>query len=236
MLKRLYEIIEPAGNGDNASKAYDLSMVAIIVISLIPLTFKQETVTFVAIDKVCVALFIADYILRLITANKKLHRGIASFFIYPVTPWAIIDLISILPSFSLLRNGFKILRVMRLLRSMRVFRAFKILRYSKNFEIISSVFKKQQGLLLAVCALAMSYIMLSALVVFNVEPESFDTFFEAIYWATVSLTTVGYGDIYPVTVAGRIITMISAIFGIAIIALPAGIITAGYINEISKHD
>ena len=181
------------------------------------------------------SLFIADYILRFITANIKLHRGIASFFLYPVTPWAIIDLISILPSFSLLGSGFKILRVMRLLRSIRVFRAFKILRYSKNFEIISRVFKKQQGPLLAVCVLAMGYILISALVIFNVEPDSFDTFFEAIYWATVSLTTVGYGDIYPVTVAGRIITMISAIFGIAIIALPAGIITAGYIDEINKH-
>ena len=70
---------------------------------------------------------------------------------------------------------------------------------------------------------------------FNVEGDSFETFFEAIYWATVSLTTVGYGDIYPVTTAGRIITMISSIFGIAIVALPAGIITAGYMDELSEE-
>lgn len=88
---------------------------------------------------------------------------------------------------------------------------------------------------MAVCTLALGYIIVSALIVFNVEGDSFETFFEAIYWATVSLTTVGYGDIYPVTTAGRIITMISSIFGIAIVALPAGIITAGYMDELSEE-
>ena len=83
--------------------------------------------------------------------------------------------------------------------------------------------------------LAGGYILLSALVIFNVEPETFDTFFDAIYWAAISLTTVGYGDIYPVTTAGRIVTMISSFVGIAIVALPAGIITAGYMDVI-QHD
>ena len=77
---------------------------------------------------------------------------------------------------------------------------------------------------------------MSALVIFNVEPDSFSSFFDAVYWATVSLTTVGYGDIYPVSVFGRIITMLSSILGIAIVALPAGIITAGYMTEIQKEE
>lgn len=72
------------------------------------------------------------------------------------------------------------------------------------------------------------------MIIFNVEGESFESFFDAIYWATVSLTTVGYGDIYPVTKTGRIITMISSILGIAIVALPAGIITAGYMDVINS--
>lgn len=75
---------------------------------------------------------------------------------------------------------------------------------------------------------------ISALVVFNVEPDSFNSFFDAIYWATVSLTTMGYGDIYPVTEIGRVVTMISSLFGIAIVALPAGIITAGYMDELNN--
>ena len=82
--------------------------------------------------------------------------------------------------------------------------------------------------------MAVAYILISALVIYNVEPESFETFFDALYWATISLTTVGYGDIYPITTIGRIVTMISSAFGIAIIALPSGVITAGYLEEISK--
>lgn len=236
MLNRIYQIIEPADDVDKASRIYDVFMMIIITISLVPLAFKQDTVFFSAIDKICVTIFIADYALRLITANMKLHKGTMSFFLYPITPWAIIDLLSILPSFSILGNAFRVLRIMRLLRSAKVFRAFKILRYSRNFEIIARVFKRQKGPLLAVCILALGYIIISALIIFNVEPDSFDSFFEAVYWATVSLTTMGYGDIYPVTTAGRIITMISALFGIAIIALPAGIITAGYMEEINKNN
>ena len=96
-----------------------------------------------------------------------------------------------------------------------------------------NVLRKQREPLFAVCGLSGAYILISALVIFNVEPQTFDNFFEAIYWATVSLTTVGYGDIYPTSDIGRIITMISSVFGIAIVALPAGIITAGYMDEIS---
>ena len=84
--------------------------------------------------------------------------------------------------------------------------------------------------------MAVAYILISALVIYNVEPESFETFFDAIYWATISLTTVGYGDIYPITTIGRIVTMISSAFGIAIIALPSGVITAGYLDEINKAE
>ena len=110
------------------------------------------------------------------------------------------------------------------------------MRYSKSFDIIASVFKKQKKVLSAVATMAVAYILISALVIYNVEPESFETFFYAIYWATISLTTVGYGDIYPVTTIGRIVTMISSAFGIAIIALPSGVITAGYLDAISKDE
>ena len=72
--------------------------------------------------------------------------------------------------------------------------------------------------------------------ILNVEPESFENFYDAVYWACVSLTTMGYGDIYPVTAVGRFFTMISSFLGIAIVALPAGIITAGYMTEIEHTD
>ena len=155
---------------------------------------------------------------------------------YPVTPMAIIDLMAILPSVTVLNNVFRLLKLFRLLRTLKVLRAFKFLRYSKTFEIIASVFKKQKKVLSAVATIAIAYILFSALIIYNVEPESFETFFDAIYWATISLTTVGYGDIYPVTTFGRIVTMISSIFGIAIIALPSGVITAGYLVEINDDE
>ena len=166
----------------------------------------------------------------------KLEKSIGSFFLYPITPMAIIDLLSILPSLTVLNNGLKLLKLFRLLRTLKVLRTFKFLRYSKSFEIIANVFKSQRKVLSAVGSLAVAYILISALVIYNVEPDSFNTFFDAIYWATVSLTTVGYGDIYPVTVIGRLVTMLSSVLGIAIIALPAGIITAGYMSEIKYSD
>ncbi len=94
----------------------------------------------------------------------------------------------------------------------------------------------QKDSLLTVLALAIAYILISALIIFNVEPDTFSDFFEAIYWATISLTTMGYGDIYPITTIGRIVTIVSSLFGIAIVALPAGIVTAGYMEEIKKDN
>ena len=207
----------------------------VIFISLIPLAFKRQTDYFVIIDNVCVTIFIIDYFLRVITADLKKKKGVISFFIYPFTPMAIIDLLSILPSIAILNNGFKLLKIFRLMRTFRIFRIFKAVRYSKNILLIIKVLKRQKDSLLVVLGLALGYVMVSALIIFNVEPQTFDTFFDAIYWATVSLTTMGYGDIYPVSMAGQVITMLSAILGIAIVALPASIITTGYMEEINEQ-
>ena len=89
--------------------------------------------------------------------------------------------------------------------------------------------------MLAVGGLAVGYILISAYVIFQVEPDTFEDFYDAIYWATVSLTTVGYGDIYATSDIGKCLTMLSAIVGIAIVALPAGIITAGYRDELNEQ-
>ncbi|MBO7170356.1 MAG: ion transporter [Clostridia bacterium] len=234
MRKLIYQIIEPAK--DNIwSKIYDFVMMFMVVVSLIPLTFKEAHHLFDLIEWIAVFIFIGDYVLRLITADLQLKKSVLSFFLYPFTPMAIIDLVSILPSFTLLHGGLRLLKMFRLLRTLKVLRTVKFLRYSKSFEIIVGVFKKQKQVLSAVATLAVAYIMVSALVIYNVEPQTFDTFFDAVYWATVSLTTVGYGDIYPITPVGRVVTMVSSIFGIAIIALPSGVITAGYLSEVNRE-
>ena len=233
--QRVFEIREKADYEDRLSATYEYMMIVVIVLSLIPLAFKIENTFFKVIDKVTVAVFIVDYFLRWATADYKFEKSEAlSFIKYPLSPMAVIDLLSILPSLTIVNSGFKVLRVLRMLRAMRAIRVFKAMRYSKSFAIIGNVLRSSRDSLISVCALAAGYILVSALIIFNVEPDSFDSFFEAIYWATVSLTTVGYGDIYPVSTLGRVITMVSSMFGIAIVALPAGIITAGYMNELAR--
>lgn len=236
MRKKIFNILDTNNDSNKISNVYDIIMMITIIISIIPLAFKQSNIVFEYIDYITVTIFIIDYLLRLLTADYKLKKSALSFVLYPVTPMAIIDLVSILPSVTFLNSGFRLLKLFRLLRTLKVFRTFKFLRYSKSFVIISNVFKKQKKVLTAVATMAVGYILVSALVIYNVEPESFETFFDAVYWATISLTTVGYGDIYPVSTVGRIVTMVSSAFGIAIIALPSGVITAGYLDEISKKD
>ena len=237
MRKKIFKIIEIANDKDIISRAYDAIMLITIVVSMIPIAMKDNDGVYRAIDWFAAIVFTIDYILRIITADLKLKKGNKSFFIYPFTPMAVIDLLSILPVFTTVSSTFRVLKVFRLFRTLSVFRVFKVVRYSKSIIMISNVFKKQGESLLVVFGLALGYILVSALVMISVEPDSFATFFDAIYWATISLTTVGYGDVYAVSTVGRIITMLSSVLGIAIVALPAGIITAGYMEELHRfHD
>ncbi len=235
MRRRIYEIIEIASDDNKASKVYDVTMMIAIVASLIPVAAKSTEGIFGYLDVITTVIFIIDYTMRLATADFKMGKGTKSFWLYPITPMAVIDLLAILPSLITVSGALRVLKVFRLLRTLRVFRVFKVVRYSKSISIILDVFKKQKAALLVVGGLAVGYILVSALVVISIEPDTFPTYFDAIYWATVSLTTVGYGDIYAVSAAGKAITMISALFGIAIVALPAGIITAGYMDEINRR-
>ena len=233
MRRNIFELVEPP-QGEERADLYDVIMLIAIIVSIVPLAFKGTNAVFSVIDRVTVILFILDYALRWFTADLKLDRGAVSFVVYPLTPLAIIDLLSILPGITTLNSGFRLLRVVRLIRMFRIFRVFKALRYSRNVELIARVFMRQKDSLVAVCWLAIGYVLISALLIFNVEPDSFSDFFDAVYWATVSLTTVGYGDIYPVSVIGRVVSMVSSFFGIAVVAMPAGILTAGLMEELQK--
>ncbi len=240
MRKRIYEIIEPSKEGDKASLVYDIMMLLAITVSIIPLMFVEDNKLFRITEAVTVTIFIIDYILRWITADCRLQKKEMSFALYPFTGWAIIDLLSILPGLSLIGRGFKILRITRL---MRILRLFKFIRYSNKFQVLGRVIRKERRVLLSVLGIAVFYVFLTALIMFNVEPHispvtgnvTFADFFDALYWATVTLTTVGYGDMVPTTDVGHFISMLSSLFGVAIIALPSGVITASYLDELREE-
>lgn len=232
-LYRIRTIIDKADGNDFLSKVYDLFMMISIIASIIPLCFIKQTHFLILLDKITVCIFILDYLLRWITINYGQLRPIKKYILYPFSFMAIIDLISILPSLLPVNNAFKLFRILRLFKT---FRIFKFFRYSRNIQIITNVIKREKEQLVTVGILSLGYIFISALIVFQVEPYTFGNLFKAVYWATVSLTTVGYGDIYPTSDIGRIVSMISSFIGIAIVALPAGIIVNGYSDELNDKN
>ena len=219
---------------------YDWVMVIAIFVSLLPLMFMEQHCVFWYTELISTIIFVIDYILRWMTADLRMRKGTASFLLYPLSIMAIIDLLSILPAVSLINPAFKLFRFTRLLRLTRVLKMFSI---SSKLRLFLSILYKERQVLSSVFILALLYIFVTALVLFNVEPHvnpytgqpTFRSFFDALYWATVTLTTVGYGDMCPVTDIGRFVSMLSSLFGVAIIALPSGVITARYLDELKKQ-
>jgi len=235
MRKKIYDIIEKTDDSNVLSTTYDIIMIGVIFVSFLPLLTRCDNLIYHHIEVVTVSIFIVDYILRWITADFALpEKDGKAFFLYPITPLAIIDLLSILPVFGLINPTFKMLRFFRLMRLARI---IKLIRYSENLLILFDVLNNQKRLLLSVFFIAVFYIFLTASIIYNLDsPVIFPTFFDALYWATTALTTVGYGDIYPVSTIGRIISMVSSLFGVAIIALPSGIITGGFLKVIEDKN
>ena len=234
MRKKIYSIIE-VSNGSKLSYVYDVLMFLVIIASIFPLAFREEKELYVIIDKVAASIFILDYLLRWLTADFRWPKRAKwkSFLAYPFSAMAIIDLLSILPSFAICNRAFKLFRLTRLLKILRV---FKFVRYSRNIQLLFRVLAKERSILPTVGVIAIAYIFITALVMFNVEESSmFQDFFDALYWATTTLTTVGYGDICPQSDLGRVISMISALMGVAVIALPSGVITASYLDELREE-
>lgn len=233
--QRIYQMVETGNKDIIINKIYDWVMLLFIILSLVPLTSRKEYALFEWFDKISVTAFIIDYILRWSTADYRFPHQPKwkAFLLYPFTGFAIIDLLSILPSFTLFNRVFKLFRLSRLIKILRV---FKFLRYSENMLILLRVLHKERHILFTVFLMAIFYIVVTALVMFNLEESAlFANFFDALYWATTTLTTVGYGDIYPATNIGRVISMFSAIFGVAVIALPSGVITASYLEELRNN-
>lgn len=239
--KKIDHLVNPEEH-TRASRAYDFIMLLAIAASIIPLMFRFQSTLFLIMEIVATVCFIIDYIFRWSTADYQSDRSrLEAFLVYPFTPLAIIDLLSILPIFNIANPAFRVTRVYRLMRILRIFR---VIRYFEPLKIIFSVIRRQRRILWTVLVLALFYIFITALIMFNAEeeinPETgkylFESFFDAFYWAACTLTTVGYGDLYPISHIGRVISIISSMVGIAIIALPSGIITAGYMDELNRRN
>lgn len=227
--KKLFKIVE---KDTTYYEWYDILILICIWISIIPLTFKEQNNFTYILTILTTIVFVIDYILRWITSDFRLKKGIVSFIKYPFTISAIFDLVVILSCFSEIFNSSYILRIFSIFRILRI---AKTLRYSTKFEIIKSVVNKNKKILEVVCGFTAGFIFISALIMFQFETQSFKNFFEAIYWSTTVLTTVGYGDICPKTEIGRLISIISSLVGIAFVALPTGIITSGFVEELNRE-
>lgn len=232
--KRIYEIIETGHEGDIASIIYDIMIVVSIIGGFTPLMIKQVNAYTKALDLLIIFVFFVDYVLRVYTSDYKMGiKSYKAYIYYATTPMAIIDLLSIVPILSFVIPGNTV--IIDAFRLFKVMRILKVTRYSSTMVAVSNVIRRVKNELGAVLLFTLLYIYTSALIIFQVEPDSFNSFFDAIYWATISITTIGYGDISPTTSLGRFVTMLSALVGVAIIALPTGIITAAYMDEIKRR-
>ena len=230
--KKISDVINIWTGSSIWCRVYDVVMIIVIIMGLLPLAFHEKYKVFKYTDIVVVTIFIIDYLLRWLTADFRIKKGKLSFLIYPVTFFAIVDIICILPLFTDFGLGLRFAMLLRLVYTLRF---LKFIRYSKSIMILTNVLKNYGYVLMSIFFILVVYMLFSALVIFNVEPDTFPTFFDAVYWSVVTMVTVGYGDIIPTSIAGRVVAMITSIVGVIIFALPSGFIAAAFVKELSKY-
>ena len=234
MKEYIKSIVELNDNG--LSRFFALSIQFLIILSIV--TFSVETIPDLkpqtrnileSIELVCVIVFTIEYVLRIYVANKKL-KFIFSFF-------GIIDLLAILPFY--LAFGVD-LRSLRALRFVRLLRLFKLVRYNKALKHFARAIKiaKEEILLFLFITLILIYLSAVGIYYFehDAQPEHFSSIFDSLWWAIITLTTVGYGDVYPITVGGRVFTFIILMIGLGIVAIPTGILSSALTRAIDSND
>lgn len=247
--KRAHELIDVAADGDIASKCVDILILFLIVINVVMViadTFELpsglRTVMSVA-ETVSVILFTIEYVVRVWVADITYHdiSPVRARFKYFFSPSAIVDLLALLPFY--LPFVFPVnLMVLRTFRVFRLLRLFKVNRYTHALSTIGAVFRQKASQLISSMLVVALLMIIASVLMYNVEhdvqPEVFDNALSGMWWAIATLTTVGYGDIYPITAAGKVLSSIIALLGIGLVAVPTGIITAGFSEQIedSKDD
>jgi len=229
-IKNLVEV-----NDNKASKNFDIFIILLVILSMITYSIgtidklDSEVKNYLnLLNDIFIILFSIEYILRIYTADNK-FKYIFSFY-------GLIDLISILPFYlGMVFDG----QYIKSLRLLRVFRLVKLTRYSKTLQKFSKAFynAREEFVIFAFITIIMFYIAAVGIYQFEheVQPEAFGSIFDSMWWAVATLTTVGYGDVYPITIGGKIFTTLILIIGLGVVGVPAGIIAAAF-TELGMDD
>ena len=244
--KRLFEIVEVGYSLDFVSRMYDLLNVLAIVLNLVAsilYTFDEirdrYATIILAVEGITVAFFLIDYLLRVFTAtflypDEKESKAILK---YMFSFMGIVDLLSFLPYclpvfFPAGTIAFRMIRIIR------IFRLFRINAYHDSLSVITSVIVERGQQLVASVFIIVVLMLASSLCMYSLEheaqPEVFSNAFSGIWWATSTLLTVGYGDIYPITTLGKLFGILISFLGVGMVAIPTGIISAGFVNQYSR--
>ncbi|MGK0365573.1 MAG: voltage-gated potassium channel [Saprospiraceae bacterium] len=257
--KKIFDIVDEDNKAElPINKSIGLGIMILIILSVLAVILESDadlrakySIWFYNFELFAVTIFSFEYILRLYTAGylypevSKSKARIAYMF----SAMAMIDLLAILPFYmelahtALLAFGINIvldLRFIRVLRLMRLLRIFKLNRYSSSMKLISTVLKDEKEKLLITIFMTFILLILSSALIYTVEneaqPDSFPNIISSMWWAIATLTTVGYGDVYPVTALGKMLAGIIAILGIGLVALPTGILSSAFVSRISAQE
>lgn len=240
--KRVYEILEVAKPGDKVSKTIDIALIFLITLNVIMVitdTFELPSAVAAAsgwVESVSIVVFSAEYALRVWTASEK-YPEMSPFrarLKYIRSFQAVIDLVSLLPYFITFISANLI--VLRMFKVLRLLRVFKVNRYTNALRDIGMVFRKKASQLISSMLVVFVLMIIASVLMYDAEhdaqPDKFNNALSGMWWAISTLTTVGYGDIYPITLMGKIMSAVIALLGIGLVAVPTGIITAGFSEQI----
>lgn len=240
---RVHQILEMTEEGDRTAKLVMAFITVLIFASLIGVILESvasindtyRDVLFAA-EIIIVAAFTVEYALRLwsCTEDGRYAHPVFGRLRYAISFFALIDLFAILPFYLPLVVALDA-RFLRAVRLMRIFRMAKVARYSKSFELLLHVAKREKDVLIVTLAFIVILIVMASCVMWHVEyqvqPEKFASIPDTMWWAVATITTVGYGDVVPITPLGKLLGALIALLGVLTIALPAGIIVSGFIDE-----